>query len=85
MQDIAIDFLKGFQPLDQHTEQQPQIPDPLAPLSQADRELFRAFGWGRQDAPKHPTISAALLHQFTANSHEIAAEHGEYALRVRMH
>lgn len=83
MQDIAIDFLTGFQPLAQPDAAGDAETDPLAVLSPTDQRLFKRFGWGPEVAPRHATIADALLHQIQVQPDAIAAEHGESVLSYR--
>jgi amino acid adenylation domain-containing protein len=73
MQDIAAISLKGIKP---HSLSGTTKEDPLAALSDADRDRFLAFGWGPIEAPRFPTISAAILHQMRTQPDAIAATCG---------
>jgi len=83
MQDIAIDFLTGFQPLAKPGSGEDSISAALASLNPADQKLFRSFGWGAKVAPRHATIAAAMCHQMQARPDAVAAEFGGAGLTYR--
>lgn len=76
MQNIAIKDLKGNQPLTPAPIATAGEPDPLSAPSVIDRARFKAFGWGKTDAPRFPTIADAVLFQMRSQPAAIAAECG---------
>lgn len=74
MQNSAVTPLKGFHPPTPADATRDGQTHALACLTVPDQKRFRAFGWGPRQAPRHPTIAAAIRHQMRCNPTEIAVE-----------
>ncbi|MDP5219756.1 amino acid adenylation domain-containing protein [Ruegeria sp. 2205SS24-7] len=74
MQNSAVTPLKGFHPPTPADATRDGQTHALACLTVPDQKRFRAFGWGPRQAPRHPTIAAAIRHQMRRNPAEIAVE-----------
>ncbi|GAB5437594.1 AMP-binding protein [Falsiruegeria mediterranea] len=79
MQDVAIDYLKEFEPLGQPDTGPGQLTG-LSRLSPQDQARFLSFGWGSMVAPRHATIADAMRHQMQANADLVAVECAGHAL-----
>ncbi|SLN30230.1 Gramicidin S synthase 1 [Falsiruegeria litorea R37] len=82
MQDVAIDYLKEFQPLS-HSDAGERCLTGLSRLSQQDQIQFLSFGWGPDIPPRHATIADALRHQMQAQPERVAVECAGHALNYQ--
>lgn len=74
MQSLAINAVHKRQQSCENSRVHPDFADPLAALSERDRDQFTTFGWGPKVAPRFMTIAAALQFQMRAQPDAIAAE-----------
>ncbi|MFA3920602.1 amino acid adenylation domain-containing protein [Ruegeria hyattellae] len=80
MQYSAVTPLKDLRPLSPSDPAQDDQAEALSCLTALDRKRFRAFGWGPQKAPRHPTIAAAIRIQMRRYPDVVAVDCGGHKL-----